>query len=146
MGSVTVPHVPLMQVACSQPDPFVVQVWPHIPQLSGLEPVLMHTSPDDPAGQQTSPEAQGCEGLFMPGGMGEQVPGALGVLQEEQVPVQAVLQQTRSAQKPLVHSPGPRHPTPLDLVGLQAPATPSQNWSGPHSELIVHGVHTPALQ
>lgn len=72
-----------------------------------------------------------------PAGTKPQRPGELGVLQDLQVSVQALLQQRPSTQKPLAQSPLQPHVTPF---GLRIPfvllhATPSVAPSGPPSPL-----------
>jgi hypothetical protein len=64
-------------------------------------------------------------------------PGELGVLQDLQVSVQALLQQTPSTQKPLAQSPAQAQVTPLALCMLLVllQATPSTDPSRPPSPL-----------
>src|SRR5579872_2387014 len=52
---------------------------------------------------------------IIPLGIGEHVPGALSKLQAPQGLVHSALQQTPSAQNPLMHSPGCEQASPFDL-------------------------------
>ena len=74
-----------------------------------------------------------------PAGTNAQTPGELGVLQDLQVPVQALLQQRPSTQKPLAQSPAQPQARPLALcmspVLLQATDPPSDEPSVPPSAL-----------
>jgi hypothetical protein len=144
----SIPHVPLTQTAVWQlPPPEMAHGRPHPPQFWTLVAVLVQLSAlVAPVLQQTSPEEQGRVGLFVPCAMGLQVPAEPLTLHASHVSPQAVLQHTPSAQKPLVHSPGPTHAAPLIFVGLQTLSCWSQNSPVPHCALIVHGVQTPALQ
>jgi hypothetical protein len=67
-----------------------------------------------------------------PAATNEQTPGAEGVLQDLQLSVQALLQQTLSTQKPLVQSAS--HPQAAPLV-WRAPPSPHDLVSGPPSTL-----------
>jgi hypothetical protein len=73
----------------------------------------------------------------LPTGMNPHRPGELGVLQDLQVSVQALLQQTLSTQKPLAQSPAQPQAIPLPLcmafVLLQVTAGPSAARSMPPS-------------
>ena len=116
----------LLQAGISQAFP-VVQLLPQLAQFSSVPRATQLSVVDEPLEQQTSPEAQDRRGLFLPSGTGEHVPIALGVLQDSQVELQAVLQQTPSAQKSLLHSAGPRHAAPTAFVGVQLPVSVLQN-------------------
>jgi hypothetical protein len=107
--------------------PGVVHEIPHPPQLTVVMTEVQLVAPPLLSGQHTSPEEHGRSTPFIPAGVGVHVPGAAAVLHDSHVPEQAVLQQTRSAQKLLVHSPLPAHTTPFAFVGLQTPERASQN-------------------
>jgi hypothetical protein len=119
-------QVLLLQEGVTQSFP-VAQLLPQLPQFWTVVRATQLSGVDGPLEQQTSPEAQDRRGLFLPSGTGEHVPMALGVLQASQVELQAVLQQTPSAQKSLWHSAGPRHAAPMAFVGVQLPVIVLQN-------------------
>src|SRR5580700_11970083 len=80
-----------------------------------------------------------------PAGMGWQVPTSLGTLQDWQAPLQALLQQTSSAQKPVAHSALDPHPWPLAVRQfpmpshtLTTPPSPLHVASGVPSGVLVH--------
>ncbi len=119
-------QVPLLHADISQAVP-MAQLLPQLPQFWTVVRATQLSVVDGPLEQQTSPEAHDRRGLFLPSGTGEHVPMALGVLQASQVELQAVLQQTPSAQKSLLHSAGPRHAAPMAFVGVQLPVIVLQN-------------------
>jgi hypothetical protein len=59
----------------------------------------------------------------VPAGTGEQVPTLPAMLQASQAPMQALSQQTPSAQIPLEHSPGAVQSAPIDFFGMHVVPT-----------------------
>ena len=113
-------------------EPLQVPGWQTVPSSYERQPPLPSQVPSSPQ-DEVGPWGQTLATLgATPAATNEQMPGAEGVLQDLQLSVQALLQQTPSTQKLLVQSVSQPQAAPLVL---RAPASPHDLLSGPPSGL-----------
>jgi hypothetical protein len=94
-GAGVVAQVPALHAGIRHAVPVAGQACPHDPQLDGSDWRLVQ-----PPAQHTAPPEHGWLGLLDPFGSSPQAPAPLHTLH---TPLQAALQHTPSAQKPLAH-------------------------------------------
>jgi len=116
-------HTVVLGHRAQAPDPLQAPLWPHVVMSVWLQSPN-GSWPLGTAAQEPAPlhwlhgrhSFIGSEPEFS----GEQVPNLVGTLHAWQVPVQAVLQQYPSIQKPLWHMVALEHGSPLGFLVVQA--------------------------
>lgn len=129
-------------VAQTVPAGFLAEQYVPLHQVLGGQPALHRKgqSTSVPLHTTLAPHA-GLPGL--PWVTGRQAPTAAGRSQRSQLPLQALSQQTPSAQKVDAHSPFEAQPAPASRTGLQPPSL--QKVPGTHCRALVQVVGQSAL-